>query len=129
MTSTLYLSMDEVLELHTRTIDYHGGKSGVRDLGLLESALLRCQSGYYLSLSEQGASLLQSLCMNHCFMDGNKRVALLATVIFFKINGYRLKVSNKQIVSFIVGRVIVKKIEIKEITKWIETRLEFIPNQ
>jgi death-on-curing protein len=123
VTQTLYLSIHEVLELHSRTIDIHGGKEGVRDMGLLESALLRCQSGYYTSLSEQGASLLESLCMNHCFMDGNKRVALLATIIFFKLNGYNIKSSNKQIVSFIIKKVIVKKIGFEEISKWFEARL------
>ena len=118
MITTQYLSIVEVLELHRRTIEKHGGKAGVRDMGLLESALLRCQSGYYSSLSEQAASLLQSLSMNHCFVDGNKRVALLATVVFFKINNYDLKCSNKDIVSLIIDKVIIAKIDVQEISIW-----------
>lgn len=92
MRQSLYLSIEEITVLQSRTINVHDGKTGIRDMGLLESAMFRCQSGYYNSLSQQGASILQGLCMNHCFIDGNKRVALLATVIFFKINGHELKV-------------------------------------
>ena len=123
MKTTEYLSISEVLELHNMTIKKHGGKSGVRDMGLLESALLRCQSGYYNTLAEQGASLLQSLCMNHCFVDGNKRVALLSTVVFFKMNGYGLKVSNKKIISFIVDDIIISKIEMDQISDWLSKKL------
>lgn len=123
MTNTKFLSVEEILSLHKRTIRIHGGKDGVRDLGLLESAVLRCQSGYYNTLSQQAASLMQSLCMNHCFVDGNKRVALLATVVFSKMNGYDLKCKNKTIVDFIVKEVIVKKLDAKEIAKWLESKL------
>ena len=123
MKVTQYLSIHEALELHKRTIEIHGGKSGIRDMGLLESSLLRCQSGYYETLAEQGASLMQSLCMNHCFIDGNKRVALLATVVFFKMNGFNFNASNKEVVRFIMDKVIVKKYDVQNIAKWIEKRL------
>jgi len=120
MKVTLFLSIEEVLILHSKTIKKHGGKTGVRDMGLLESAVSRCQSGYYSSMSQQAASLMQSLCMNHCFIDGNKRVALLATIVFLKMNGYNLKCSNKEIVNFIVDKVIINKFDLARITKWIE---------
>jgi death-on-curing protein len=123
VTLTQYLSLEEVLELHSRTIQKHGGKQGVRDMGLLESSLYRCQSGYYQSLSEQAASLMQSLCMNHCFMDGNKRVALLATVVFLKMNGYNLKCTNKDVVQFIIKDIIVGKAHLKTIVLWLEERI------
>lgn len=119
MTKTIFLSVEEVLNLHGKTIKIHGGKTGVRDLGLLESAILRCQSGYYNSLSEQAATLLHSLCMNHCFIDGNKRVALLSMVVFLKMNGYNLKCRNKTVVDFIIKKVIVQKLDVQEISKWI----------
>lgn len=124
MKSTKFLSLEEVLALQERTIKVHGGKSGVRDMGLLESAILRCQSGYYSSLSEQAATLMQSLCMNHCFFDGNKRVALLATVVFLKMNGFNLTCSNAEVVAFIIERVIKEKYEIKEIAKWISDNVK-----
>ncbi|MCB0392185.1 MAG: type II toxin-antitoxin system death-on-curing family toxin [Bdellovibrionales bacterium] len=124
MKTTIFLSVEEILNLHERTIKKHGGKPGVRDLGLVESAVYRCQSGYYNSLSEQAASLMQSLCMNHCFVDGNKRVALLATVVFLKMNGYNLKCRNKTIVKFIVEKVIVKKADVTQIANWLSKKIE-----
>ena len=124
MKTTIFLSVEEILNLHERTIKKHGGKPGVRDLGLVESAVYRCQSGYYNSLSEQAASLMQSLCMNHCFVDGNKRVALLATVVFLKMNGYNLKCRNKTIVKFIVEDVIVNKADVTHIAKWLSKKVE-----
>ena len=124
MKTTIFLSVEEILNLHERTIKKHGGKPGVRDLGLVESAVYRCQSGYYNSLSEQAASLMQSLCMNHCFVDGNKRVALLATVGFLKMNGYNLKCRNKTIVKFIVEKVIVKKADVTQIANWLSKKIE-----
>lgn len=124
MKTTNFLTIDEVLNLHERTIKIHGGKSGVRDMGLLESAILRCQSGYYNSLSEQAASLMQSLCMNHCFIDGNKRVALLATVVFLKMNGYNLKCGNKAVVNFIIKKVIKENYNVSLIAKWIAAKIE-----
>jgi len=120
---TQYLNFKEVLDLHARTIQKHGGSSGIRDPGLIESALYRPQSGYYLSLSEQAGALLQSFCMNHPFVDGNKRVALLVTAVFLKMNGYSLKVSNQKIVQFIVNDVIQNKMEINEIASWIESKI------
>ena len=64
----------------------------VRDLGLLESALLRPQTGYYDALSLQAAALMQSLCQGRCFVDGNKRVAFATAAIFLRLNGFRLAV-------------------------------------
>ena len=66
----------------------------MRDLGLLESALVRPQTGYYDTLSMQAAALLQSLCQNHCFVDGNKRTDIAAAALFLRINGYQLTAAN-----------------------------------
>ena len=120
MKLTLYLTLEEVLALHLRLIERFGGTEGVRDLGLLESALMRPQTGYYESLSLQGAALLQSLAQNHAFIDGNKRVAFATTAIFLRMNGYRLKVDSDNGESFLIEEVIKKKVEISLIAKWLE---------
>ena len=60
---------------------------GLLDIGALESALLRPQIGYYDGLIEEAAALLESLAMNHPFVDGNKRVAFGAADIFLRMNG------------------------------------------
>ena len=77
-----YLSLDEVLSIHERIIEHFGGPPGVRDLGLLESALFRPRTGYYQDIAEMAAALFESLIMNHPFVDGNKRVAFFATDVF-----------------------------------------------
>jgi len=98
-----FLSRDEVLEIHRSLLEHFGGPSGLRDLGLLESALYRPQTGYYDDLAEMAAALFESLIMNHPFVDGNKRVAFFATDVFLRLNGYRLKVNAKRAHGFLIG--------------------------
>ena len=95
MKLTLFPTLEEAIYLHEALIKRFGGNPGVRDLGLLESAILRPQSGYYATLSLQAAALMQSLAQNHAFIDGNKRVAFALTAVFFRMNGYKLKVKAK----------------------------------
>ena len=66
-------------------------------MGALESAVARPQSGYYKDVIESAAALLESLTMNHPFIDGNKRVAFAATDVFLKINGFRFDLNSKEI--------------------------------
>jgi death-on-curing protein len=87
-----FLTRDEVLQIHARMIERFGGPAGVRDLGLLESALHRPQTGYYPDLVACAAALFESLLMNHPFVDGNKRVAFFSTDVFLRLNGYVLRV-------------------------------------
>lgn len=126
MSSILYPTLTETLELHTRLIERFGGKGGARDMGLLESALMRPQTGYYKSLSLQAAALLQSLTQNHAFIDGNKRVAFASTAIFLRMNGYRLKVDADNGESFLINRVIKNKAEINEIADWLEKHMKAV---
>jgi death-on-curing protein len=69
----LYLTTGEVLVMHSLLIRQYGGSDGVRDVGLLEAALFRPQTGYYSDIIEEAAALLESLAVNHPFVDGNKR--------------------------------------------------------
>lgn len=85
-----YLTITEVLAMHELLIQRYGGSSGVRDMGALESALYRPQSGYYEGIIQEAAALMESLAINHPFVDGNKRVAFAVTDVFLRINGYRL---------------------------------------
>lgn len=126
MKATLYPTLTETLILHEKLLERFGGKSGVRDLGLLESALKRPQTGYYKTLSLQGAALLQSLTQNHAFVDGNKRVAFATTAIFLRMNGYRLKVDPDNGESFLIEQVIKKKVELEVIAAWLEKHMKSI---
>ena len=98
---TEYLTLDEVLYIHAELIRAFGGAAGVRDMGLLESALLRPQTGYYDDLIEEAAALWEILAMNHAFVDGNKRVAYAGTELFLGLNGLAVKASDPAIIAFI----------------------------
>jgi death-on-curing protein len=90
---------------------------------MLDSALARPRSGYYPSLSQQAAALMQSLARNHAFTDGNKRMAFAVTAIFLRMNGYRLPVTADEGETFLIGRVIEAKADLEEITGWIEAHM------
>lgn len=115
--------MEEALYLHDLLIVRFGGQHGVRDLGLLQSALGRPQTGYYASLSLQAAALLQSLARNHAFVDGNKRMAFALCAVFLRMNGFRLVVQPDDGETFLVRRVIEKQEEIEVIADWLEARM------
>jgi death-on-curing protein len=97
----IFLSLDEVLAIHADQIATFGGSAGVRDLGLLESALAVPQAafgGAYLhqDLYEMAAAYLFHLVSNHPFLDGNKRTGSLAAVVFLEINGIDVNVPEQQ---------------------------------
>lgn len=115
-----FLTLQELLDLHARLTERFGGAGGVRDPGLLESALARPRSGYYASLSEQGAALMQSLAGNHAFVDGNKRVAFAATAVFLRMNGQGLVVGADDAERFLVDEVIVARADVPRIADWLE---------
>jgi death-on-curing protein len=85
-----WLTVADVLGLHVVLIQRYGGASGVRDPGALEAALFRPQTGYYEDIVAEAAALLESLAINHPFVDGNKRIAFAAADVFLRINGWRL---------------------------------------
>jgi death-on-curing protein len=85
-----YLSLNEVLEIHGILINRYGGALGIRDLNGLESALYRPQSGYYADAIAEAAALMESIVINHPFIDGNKRVAFAVTDVFLRINGFKI---------------------------------------
>jgi len=126
MKVTLYPTLQEVIVLHSALIQRFGGSDGIRDLGLLESALMRPQTGYYQTLSLEAAALLQSLTQNHAFVDGNKRIAFATTAIFLRMNGYRLKVDADNGESFLIKKVIGNKAELKEISIWLEKHMKAV---
>ncbi len=105
MAEHVYLSIDDVLYLHDEQLRRFGGARGVRDEGLVLSALLRPQTGYYGDLIEEAAALWESLAMNHGFVDGNKRVAFAATDVFLGLNGLRLTAKGDAIIAFIYGHL------------------------
>jgi len=91
-----YLTLEDVLGLVNAL-----GAGPVRDLGLLDSACHRPQAGFfgqeaYPTLAGKAAALMHSLACNHALVDGNKRLALLATVVFLRVNGHRLDLTDDE---------------------------------
>jgi len=101
--SVQFLIHDELLEIHARLVERFGGEIGIRDPGLLDSALFRPQTGYYEDLAEMSAALFESLIMNRPFVDGNKRVAFFGTDVSLRLNGYKLEVAASEAHLFLIG--------------------------
>ncbi len=102
-----YVDIEEVYLLHEAIIKRAGTKAGVRDFALLHSAVERPKATYngqdlYPSVFAKAAALLQSLCMNHPFTDGNKRTAWGTTHRFLWINGFYLQAKPKEAADFMV---------------------------
>ncbi len=116
---TVFPTLHEALHLHTRLIERFGGEPGVRDPGLLESALARPRSGYYDTLPLQAAALMQSLARNHAFVDGNKRMAFALTAVFLRTNGHALICTADEGEHFLVERVLKGQAELDEMSGWI----------
>lgn len=119
-----YLSLDEVLAIHDAMIESYGGSFGIRDLGLIQSALARPQASFagedlYPTILDKAAALFHSLMFNHAFADGNKRTTVTATARFLYINGYELDVDQKELVSFPL-KVENQHLDIEEIAKWLK---------
>jgi death-on-curing protein len=96
-----YLLLGDVLAIHEDQVETYGGSFGVRDMGQLESALFRPQSGYYDDLIAEAAALWESLSQNHPFVDGNKRTAFASTFTFLAINGVEVTASADETWEFL----------------------------
>lgn len=103
-----FLTLDDVLEVHGDQIERYGGTLGVRDNGLLESALAAPQSGFgghylHADLFEMASAYLFHLVQNHPFLDGNKRVGAAAALTFLVINGIETKIPNQDLVQMVLS--------------------------
>ncbi len=121
--TVLFLTVEEVLAIHERLLSEFGGPPGVRDLGLLESALFRPRTGYYEDIAEMAAALFESLLMNHPFIDGNKRVAFFATDSFLRLNGWKLKVDVDKAHAFLIGLLEEGECDFERLLPWVRSSL------
>ena len=105
--------------MHQVLIDTFGGRPGLRDPGALESALMRPQLGYYDSLIDQAAALMESLANNHPFVDGNKRVAFFTTDTFLRMNGTYIDCDNKKAYDFLIGLFEQRQFRFEALRTWL----------
>ena len=126
-----YLTLGEVVELHQRLLTQSGGASGIRDLGMLESALAQPKATFggadlHPTLVDKAAALGFGLVANHAFVDGNKRVGHAAMEVFLLLNGHEIDASVDEqerlmldVASAAVGRA--------ELVQWLGTHLKKTP--
>ena len=92
MARRIYPTVAETIATQRMLIEEFGGRQGIRDKGLLDSAIFRPQSGYYSGIIEEASALMESLANNHAFIDGNKRISFVMTDAMLRANGYFLDV-------------------------------------
>jgi len=119
-----YLTVAEVYRMQHRLIELFGGLHGVRDKGAVEAAVFRPQIGYYNSLEEEAAALMESLANNHGFLDGNKRIAFTAADVFLRRNGFYLEVESLDGYSFIYCSIDRHEFRFAQILDWIRQHLK-----
>ena len=122
---TVYLTATQILFIHARLLATTGGEHGVRDLGLLESAVARPQATFdgadlYPDLWQKTAALMESLAQNHPFVDGNKRTAITAAGLFLRQNGRHLRTTNETLEQFTLS-VVNKWVPLDDIAVWFQT--------
>ena len=108
MKPVAFLSVEIVLEIHQQVIEEFGGEPGMRDRGMLESAVAMPQSTFggedlHTGLAEKAAAYHYHLCANHPFIDGNKRVAVASAELFLLINGHELTASDDDVEDLTLG--------------------------
>ncbi|MCL2557930.1 MAG: type II toxin-antitoxin system death-on-curing family toxin [Treponema sp.] len=102
------LSPDDVVALHKKLIAATGGLAGLRDRGLLESAVMGCYQTFdkqdlYPTIEEKAARMAFALCKNHPFIDGNKRIAVTSMLVILRMNGISLSFSQRELADLGLG--------------------------
>lgn len=115
---------EKVLLLHRILIEQTGGEDGVRDMGLLESALAACDATFdgkelFPAKEEKAARLCTGLVSNHAFVDGNKRIGVYVMLTFLEVNGIRLNATDEELVG--IGLSLAQsKMKYEELLAWIK---------
>jgi death on curing protein len=117
---TEYVTTADALFFHQQLIERYGGAPGVRDVGALESALHRPQTGYYDTLIHEAAALLESLVQNHPFVDGNKRVAFAVVDVFLRINGFTITASSTAIYNRMIKLLEAGTFDMEHLVPWLQ---------
>ena len=119
------VTLGDVFEAHEQALRLFGGLDGVRDLTLIESAIARPYSKYYPSLHSKAAALLQSLAKNHGFIDGNKRVALLAVTTLLDRSGAHL-IGETVVLDLenLILAVVENEVSLEGATAWFKARIQ-----
>ena len=115
----IFLTLEELLVMHQHLIDEFGGSHGLRDQNALEAAAMRPQTGYYKNIFEEAAALMESLAMNHPFIDGNKRMAFFAADTFLRMNGYYIDCDDQEAYDYFISLFESSSFEFEKLSVWI----------
>ena len=118
----IFLTLDDVIEIHREMIARYGGSDGIRDKGLLESAVATAQAGFggdyvHTDIFEMAAAYLFHIVKNHPFIDGNKRTGAMAAFVFLKLNKLTLAADENQFERIVIA-VAKSKFEKREIAEF-----------
>ncbi len=122
-----FLTVETAIDIHDDQILQFGGEYGLRDMGALESAIMRPQIGYYDGIIEEAAALLESLAMNHPFVDGNKRVAFFATDTFLRMNGYYIDCDSLEAYDHFMRLFDTNSFRFAELAAWLTDNVQPLP--
>ena len=100
----IILTVDELIKIHGRLIEKTGGLDGLRDRGLLESAVFSISSGFgeievYPTVEEKAARIAFGIVNNHAFLDGNKRIGMLSMLMILRLNQVNIKYTQRELIS------------------------------
>ena len=115
----IFLTLEELLVIHQHLIDEFGGSHGLREQNALEAAAMRPQTGYYKNIFEEAAALMESLAMNHPFIDGNKRMAFFAADTFLRMNGYYIDCDDQEAYDYFISLFESSSFEFEKLSVWI----------
>jgi death on curing protein len=118
---TQYITTIDALFFHKILIERYGGAAGIRDVGALESALHRPQTGYYDTIIREAAALMESLVQNHPFVDGNKRVAFAVVDVFLRINQFGITANSTAIYETMLKLMDSGDFDMDHLVGWLQT--------
>ena len=117
-------TVQEAVDIHDDLTRQFGGESGLRDAGALESAIMRPQIGYYDGIIEEAAALMESLAMNHPFVDGNKRVAFAVTEIFLRMNGHFIDCDSREAYNYFMELFDTNSFRFPQLSNWLAEKMK-----
>lgn len=117
------ISIEEIIYMHSETVKATGGSDGIRDMGLLNSAVnapFQSFGGYdvYPTIYEKAARLGFGLAQNHAFIDGNKRIAALVTLVFLRLNGVDINCTEAELISLFMS-IAASEITFEDLADWL----------
>jgi len=123
----IILTIDEVITIHDKLVNVTGGSLGLRDMGLLESAIMSCTQTFggediYPTVVEKTARMTYSICKNHPFIDGNKRVAVTVLLVTLQMNGISIKHTQQELIALGLS-LANSSIDYEDVVAWVHNHI------